>query len=107
MGTMTVVRCLLVLLLTVAVDLWSPLPHHPAGEALDELEEVTHVRPGRRAFRPVRATVPPPVAHQIRAGDLQRPRALTPAPSRHAAAVVLTRKLPPSIAEPASAPEDH
>jgi hypothetical protein len=104
---MSPLRFLLVLLLTVALDLSSPVPPHAAGEGLEEFEEVVHVRPGRRPFRLARETVAPAVAHEARTVELQRPRPLPPAPSRPATTAVLIRKLPAPVAEPASAPEDH
>lgn len=100
-------RFVLVLLLTVALDL-SPLPPpHATWEVAEEWEEVARPQRSRRPFRLVRDTVAPAVAHELRVAELERPRALPSAPPRPAAGVVVIRKLPPSLAEPPSAPDAH
>jgi len=103
---MSSVRFLLILLLTIAFDLSTPLPPQHGAEASEELEESLHAQRGRRPFRHVRDTVAPAVAQEQRARDVSRAR-LTPAPARPTVRTVLIRKLPPSVAEPSSAPEDH
>ena len=104
---MSSIRVLLILLLTIALDLSTPLPLQHGTEATEEFEESLDARRGRRAFRHVRETVVPAVAQEERARARLRPRLLTPAPARPAVTTVLIRKLPPSVAEPSSAPEDH
>jgi hypothetical protein len=106
-GAMSSIRFLLILLLTIALDLSTPLPPQHGTEATEEFEESLHARRGRRAFRHVRETVVPAVAQEERAHERLRPRLLAPAPARPAVTTVLIRKLPPSVAEPSSAPEDH
>jgi hypothetical protein len=106
MDGMGSLRFVLILFLTVALDLSSPLPNHGA-EALEEFEEVLHARQERRVFRQLRDVVAPSIAHEIRRLDLQRSRPLPPAPLRPATTVALILKLPPPLAEPSSAPEDH
>jgi hypothetical protein len=105
---MSSIRFLLILLLTVALDLSTPLPsQHGATETAEEFEESLHAQRGRRAFRPVHETVAPAVAHAQRAGALERPRPRSSAPMRPAVTTVLIRRLPPPVAEPSSASEDH
>ena len=99
-------RFILILFLTVALDLSSPVPS-PAAEAMEEFEEVLHPRQERRAFRQIRDVVAPSIAQEIRSLDLD-PARPTPRPAvRPATVVSLFRKLPPPLAEPSSAPEDH
>jgi hypothetical protein len=105
---MSSVRFLLILLLTVALDLSTPVPPiHGATDSLEEFEESLHAQRGRRPFRHARDTVAPRVAHEDRARELVRPRADAAPATRPAAPIVLIRKLPPSFAESSSAPEDH
>ncbi len=104
---MSSVRFLLILLLTIALDLSTPLPPQHGAETSEELEESLHAQRGRRPFRHVRDTVAPAVTQEPRARDLLRPRLLAPAPARPTMTTVLIRKLPPPIAESSSAPEDH
>jgi hypothetical protein len=107
MGGMSSLRFMLILLLTVALDL-SPLPPpHASWEMSEESEEVAHPRRARRSFRFVRDTVAPAVARETRTAELQHARPLPHAPARPASVVVQIRKLPPSLAEPASAPDAH
>jgi hypothetical protein len=107
MSGMSPLRFMLILLLTVALDL-SPLPPpHATWEVAEEFEEVAHPQRGRRPFRLVRDTVAPAVAHETRTAELQHARPLPPAPLRPVATVLLNRKLPPSLAEPSSAPDAH
>ena len=107
MSGMSSLRFVLILLLTVALDL-SPLPPpHAAWEVTEESEEVAHPQRLRRPFRLTRDTVAPAVTHEARTAELQHTRPLPRAPSRSAAPVVLIRKLPPSLAEPSSAPDAH
>ena len=104
---MSSLRFLLILLLTVALDL-SPLPPpHAMGEVTEDFEEVAHSQRARRPVRLVRDTVAPGVAHEARTDELRHARPLPLRPSRPAATVVLIRKLPPSLAEPSSAPDAH
>jgi hypothetical protein len=105
---MSSARFLLILLLTVALDLSSPVPqHHGATETVEEFEEVAHAQRGRRPVRHVRDTVAPNVAREDRARELRRPRPVAAAPSRPVVTTVLIRKLPASVAEPSSTSEDH
>lgn len=107
-GQMSSGRFLLILLLTVALDLSSPVPqHHGATESVEEFEEVVHAQRGRRPFRHVRDTVAATVAREDRARELHRPLSVAAAPSRPTVTPVVIRKLPPSVAEPSSTPEDH
>lgn len=102
------IRFLLILLLTVALDLSSPIPQtHGTTETVEEFEESLHARRGRGALRRVRDAVTPRAAHEDRARELHRPRLHAPNPARPAVTTVMIRKLPPSIAEPSSVPEDH
>jgi hypothetical protein len=106
MTVMPRLRLLLILFLTVALDLSTPV-RSEAMEALEEFEEVTHRLQGRRGtFRLVRDTVPP------RAGAVcprspSRPRLAARAVRRAIRTDAHVRKIPPLIAEPSSAPEDH
>jgi hypothetical protein len=104
------IRFLLILLLTVALDLSTPIPPtHGATDTLEEFEESLHAQRGRRPFRHVRDTVAPRIAHEDRdrTRELGRPHVDATAATRPATPVVVIRKLPPSIAEPSSTPEDH
>jgi hypothetical protein len=107
MGAMPSLRFFLILLLTVVLDLSSPVPSPTGVEALEEFEEVVHVPQGRRPFRRMRDTVAPGVAREIRTVELTRAERRPVAPARPRPADVHPRKLPPSLAEPSSAPEDH
>ena len=108
MDRMSSLRVFVILLLTVVLDLSSPVPQsHGATENVEEFEEVVHARQGRRPFRHVRDAVAPTVAREDRARDLHRPLPLAAALSRPAPTTGLSRKLPPSLAEPSSTPEDH
>jgi hypothetical protein len=99
-------RFVLILLLTLALDLSTPMPPlHGASEA-EELEESLHAQAGRRSVRPVREiVVKAAVAHERRVGESLRPRRITTAQPRQAAVTI--RKLPPSFAEPSPLSDDH
>ena len=99
-------RFMLIVLLTLALDLSTPLPQH-GHEVIEEFEEVVHAQRGRRPFRRMRDTVAPAVAREIRTEELHRTRPRVSEPSRAATGTVLIRKIPPAVAEPSSAPEDH
>ena len=99
-------RFLLIAVLTVALDLSMPLPHH-GPEVVEEFEEVVHAQRGRRPFRHVRDSVAPAVAREIRGEELHAARPRAVAAARTVASPVLVRKIPPTAAEPSSAPEDH
>ena len=101
---MSSLRLVLILLLTLALDLSTPIPPlHGASEAAEEVEESLH---GQAARRPVREiVVKAAVAHERRVGESFRPRRITTARPRRA--TVTIRKLPPSFAEPASPSDDH
>ena len=102
------IRFFLILLLTVALDLSAPVPqHHGATESVEEFNEVVHAQRGRRPFRHVRDTVAPLVAREDRARELHRPLPVAAAVGRPATTTVIVRKLPPSVAESSSTPEDH
>jgi hypothetical protein len=103
----TSVRFLLILLLTVALDLSTPIPPTHGTDSFEEFEESLHVQRGRRPFRLARESVAPRIAHEDRARELVQPRANVSASTRPATLPVLIRKLPPSRAESSSAPEDH
>jgi hypothetical protein len=104
---MTPLRFLLTLFLTVALDLSSPVPFmHGSADAAEEMEDASHARSSHRRFRLVRDVVVPAVAREARQAELRRPAPLPTAPARPTA-IVTFRKRPPSIAEPASAPEAH
>jgi hypothetical protein len=100
-------RFLLTLFLTVALDLSSPIPTHAWADAVEEAEEASHGRSGHRRFRLVRETVAPVVAQETRAAELQGTGPRASAPARPATRLVSIRKLPPALAEPAAASEDH
>ena len=105
---MSSARFLLILVLTVMLDLSSPVPpHNGAAESVEEFEEVVHTKRGRHPFRHVRETVAPTVARNDDARALHRPRPTGPAPSRPLVTTVRIRLLSPSVAEPSSPPEDH
>jgi len=99
-------RFVLMLFLTVALDLSSPVPS-PAAAAIEEFEEVLHVRQERRAFRLVREAVPPSIAREIRRADLGEPRPRPRASATPPRAPVPIRRLPPPLADSPAAPEDH
>lgn len=103
---MSPLRFVLILFLTVALDLSSPLPS-PSAEAIEEMEEALHARQERRSFRLLRDVVAPSIAHEIRRLELCRPQPLPRTSLRPVATVTLVRKLPAPLAEPSTAPEDH
>jgi hypothetical protein len=107
MTAMGSLRFVLILLLTVVLDLSSPFPPQVGAEASEELEEVVHAQHGRRPFRRVRDTVAPGVAREMRTAEMKRSERLPVAPAHPRATEVRPRKLPPLLAEPSSAPEDH
>ena len=108
MDGMSSLRVFVILLLTVVLDLSSPVPQsHGATENVEEFEEVVHARQGRRPFRHVRDAVAPAVAREDRARDFHRPLPVAAVRSRPVPTTVLSRKLLPSLSEPSSAPEDH
>ena len=104
---MSSIRFLLILLLTVALDLSTPLPQQHRTESTEEFEETLHAQRGRRAFRHVRDATLPAVAQEQRARELHRPSLAPQTAARSVVTTVPVRKLPPSIAEPSPAPEDH
>jgi hypothetical protein len=96
-------RFVLILILTVALDLSSPVPQHGVAEIVEEFEEVTHARGSRRPFRRIRDSVPPPIAREVaphRVGPV-RPAPATP---RVTAPV---RKQPLPVSESSAGPQDH
>ena len=103
---MSSIRFLLILLLTVALDLSTPPPQHRT-ETTEEFEETLQAQRGRRAFRHVREATPPAVAQEQRARELHRPSLVPQTAARSVVTTAPVRKLPPSIAEPSLAPEDH
>jgi hypothetical protein len=105
MGEMIRCRFILILVLTVVLDLSSPIQVH-AAEALEEFEQVLLSRRGGRPFRLLRDTVPPTMARQTRAVELT-PRPRPDKPLHAPVFQVLVRKTPPAVAEPLSAPEAH
>jgi hypothetical protein len=107
MTPMSPLRAILILLLTVALDLSSPIPAHAGAEVGEEFEEVVHAQHSRRPFRRVRDTVAPVMAREIRAAELHRLDRVAAAPKRPRATDLRPRKIPPPVAEPSSAPEDH
>jgi hypothetical protein len=100
------VRFLLILLLTIALDLSTPLPPQHGTESTEEFEESLHAQRGRRPFRPVRETLAPAMAQADNTRVQLRARPAT-AQARPAVTTVWIRKLPPSVAESSSVPEDH
>ena len=100
-------RFFLILLLTIALDLSTPLPPQHGAETTEEFEETLHAQRGRRTFRHVRDTTAPAVAQEQRARELHRPRLAAQTSARPVVTTVLIRKLPPSVSDPSSAPEDH
>jgi hypothetical protein len=105
---MAPIRFFLILLLTVALDLSSPVPqHHGATESVEEFNEDVHTQRGRRLFRHVRESVAPAVAREDRARELHRAPRVAAVAVRSTAPTVIVRKLPPSVAEPSLTPEDH
>lgn len=102
------IRLFLILLLTVALDLSSPVPQiHGGTESVEEINEDVHAARGRRLFRHVRDSVAPSVAREDRARELHRAPRVTAVAVRPTGTTVIVRKLPPSVAEPSLAPEDH
>lgn len=99
-------RFVLILLLTLALDLSTPIPPvHGASEA-EELEESLHAQAARRSVRDVREiVVKAAVAHEQRVGESLRPRRITTGQPRRV--TVTIRKLPPSFVEPSSLSDDH
>ena len=104
---MSGLRFILVLLLTVAVDLSTPLPQPGAADAGDGWQESAHATRGRRPFRPVRDTVASPVAresavverHEIRHRGVER--------ARRVVSPVVIRKQPPAFSDSSSPSEPH
>jgi hypothetical protein len=101
------IRFLLILLLTVALDLSTPLPAQHGTETTEEFEESLHAQRGRRVFRQIREALAPAVTHEGSVSERLRPHHLTPAPVRPFVSPVLIRKLPPSVTDPSSVSEDH
>jgi hypothetical protein len=102
------IRFFLILLLTVALDLSSPVPQqHGASESTEEFSEAVHAQRGRRPFRHVRDSVAPTVARENRAVELHRPLHAAAVARRPAPTTVTVRKLPPSVADSSITPEDH
>jgi hypothetical protein len=101
------IRFLLILLLTVALDLSTPLPAQHGTETTEESEESLHAQRGRRAFRQIREALEPAKTQEGRVGERLQPHHLTPAPVRPSVSTVLIRKLPPAVTDPSSVSEDH
>jgi hypothetical protein len=97
-------RFVLILILTVALDLSSPVPQQGVAEIIEEFEEVTHVRGNRQPFRRIRDTVPPPIAREVASHRVGPVRPATAIP-RVATAPIL--KQPPPVSESSAVPEAH
>jgi hypothetical protein len=107
MVSMTSLRWLLTLVLTVALDLSSPMLFPPVPADAAEEVEVGHARSGQRRVRLVQPNAASVVAPGAQAVELSRTGSPRSAPPRQVTRVALIPKRPPSSAESASAPEDH
>ena len=99
-------RFFLILLLTVALDLSSPLPSHASSQVVEEFEDAFHALRGRRPVRVVRDALPARIAHETAMVERQS-RRFVAEPVRRTAPAVLILKQPPKVAESPSAPDAH
>jgi hypothetical protein len=99
-------RFFLILLLSVALDFSSPVM--PEGmEGLEEFEEASHRARARRSVRLAREHAGPPVRQPVPHVQTRPAPAVRVAPLRRPVSDIGLRKVPVTIADSTSTPEDH
>jgi hypothetical protein len=107
MAVMRVLRLLLVLIASLALDAGHPLAA-PWAEGLEESEEVAHLRGARRLARAPGPAVAPRTSYRPVHLESSRPAPNLPRTYRGLRApAVEVQKLPPPQSEAPSSPDDH